>query len=104
MPRGIRGPGSLENWKNPKAGTAFHFTRGDGQSTGQVRVTLAKLPASEFTVYWKRQKHYPKGDKVWRKRHEEDRAKLGWLPNGSLETAEHKFLEHKYFRVRHYPI
>jgi hypothetical protein len=75
-----------------------------GEDTGLVRLTLATLPSSEFTVYWKRLRPYPKGDKRLQKNREEDRAKLGWVTNKVLETREHQFLEHKYFSVRHYPI
>ena len=74
---------------------------------GLVRVTLAHISSSEFTLFWKRPKPYPKGDRVWKKHRDEDRAKLGWIDvDNSEEALRHQFyrLEHRYFRISHYAI
>jgi hypothetical protein len=74
---------------------------------GLIRLTLADISVSEFTLYWERLRPYPKGDQVWEKRRLEDHAKFGWTDkDNSPEARRHEDfrLEHKYFYVRHHSI
>ena len=91
-------------WEQKKGALSGKVQADEIFDTGTLRLTIATIPRSEFTLYWRRRTPYPKGDEVWKKRRDEDRAKFGWVANNLLETPVHKFLKHKYFDVRHYSI
>jgi hypothetical protein len=68
---------------------------------GTVELTIATIPGSEFTTYWKRSDPYRKGDDIWRKLCVEDREKFGWTVEDKPERNSPEMLKHKYFEVRH---
>jgi hypothetical protein len=68
---------------------------------GTVELTIATIPGSEFTTYWKRSDPYPKGDDIWRKLCIEDREKFGWTVEDKPDRHWPEMLKHKYFEVRH---
>lgn len=97
-------------WEKKRDAATLNIGKLDVQDifdTNRVKVTLASIPASESTLYWKRSSPYPKGDEVWKKHREEDRARLGWFADETRIITLHKTfyeLKHKYFSVRHHSI
>lgn len=74
--------------------------------TGTVRLTIATIPRSEFTLYWERVgEPYRKGDEILRKHRVEDRAKFGWTVEDKGDDYAVRnwpeILKHKYFSVHH---
>jgi hypothetical protein len=69
--------------------------------TDLVRLTLADISFSEFSLYWERLKPYPKGDEIWRKRRIADRMKFGWTVEDKPARNWPETLNHRYFQVRH---
>lgn len=76
-----------------------------GVESGTVLLTLATIPGSEFTLYWKRRlEPYDKGAEIWRTERNENRTRFGWVAEEKPFVDGPENLRHKYFHVEHGPI
>lgn len=87
-------------------GLVVHSPDAYPPETGSVRLTLATLPLSEFTVYRDsgdrgKDEYYARNEPQSRKRRDEARQKLGWADILDGEAGGLRQIEHRYFSIQH---